>query len=44
MNYTRKKHVITDADGKSASHKSINEAKRMSRQLQKDGHTVKVIQ
>lgn len=43
MDYTRKKHIITDADGKQQAFKSINEAKRASRKLQREGHKVRVI-
>ena len=44
MDYTRNKHVITNLDTKEVTtYKHINEAKRASRQLQRSGHTVRVI-
>jgi hypothetical protein len=44
MNYTRNKHVITNIDtNEVTAHPSINAAKRQSRELQKTGHTVRVI-
>lgn len=44
MNYTRNKHIITNTKtGKTAHYNSINQAKRTSRGLQKEGHTVRVI-
>lgn len=44
MDYTRKKHVITEVEsGKTETFKSINEAKRKSKQLQQQGHKVSVI-
>ena len=44
MDYTRKKSVITCLDPKtSKNYVSINAAKRESRRLQGNGHTVKVI-
>jgi hypothetical protein len=53
MDYTRKGHTITEVEsGKAETHftpsikekiPSINAAKRASRDLQKAGHTVRVI-
>ena len=44
MDYTRKKHVITEvASGKAEAFKSINAAKRESRRLQLAGNNVSVV-
>lgn len=40
--YTRKGKTIIDHDGKPTAYKYINEAKRVSRKLQAEGHTVRV--
>lgn len=40
--YIRRGHIIVDPDGNTRDHKTINAAKKASRDLQKRGHAVRV--